>query len=65
MATHYRIGWHSFKFQYGKAGFSTPVLLTEDQREVIEIGKQLLDHIDELAYGGIRHFVDFDILDSN
>ena len=65
MATPYKLGWHSFKFQYGKAGFSTPILLTEEQREVLELSKKLLDHMDELAYGGIRSFVDYDVLDQN
>lgn len=65
MATPYKLGWHSFKFQYGKAAFFTPVLLTNEQKEALELGKQLLDHIDELAYGGIRNFVDFDLLDEN
>lgn len=65
MSTPYKAGWHSFKFMYGKAAFVSPILLTDEQREVIELSKKLLDHMDELAYGGIRSFVDYELLDQN
>ena len=63
MATPFKLGWHSFKFDYGRTTFSIPLLLTDEQREVIELTKSLHRHAEELISGGYRANFDPDQLD--
>lgn len=56
-------GWRSFKFWYGAFDPMNfrETLLTPEQREITE---RLLNHIDEIAYGGwASHFPTLDETD--
>lgn len=48
-------GWRSFRFWYGAFDplHITEQLMTQDQREITE---RILNHYDEIAYGGYRQF---------
>ena len=54
-------GWRSYRFSY--ASFAIPLLLTDEQREVIELTKSLHRHAEELISGGYRANFDPDQLD--
>lgn len=63
MAKPFKLGWHSFKFDFGVATLSTlPVLLTDEQKEVIELSQSMLSHTEELISGGYRASFDPDQL---
>jgi hypothetical protein len=63
MATPFKLGWHSFKFDYGRASFAIPLLLTDEQKEVIELSQTLMRHAEVLVSGGYRANFDPDQLD--
>lgn len=63
MATPFKLGWHSFKFDFGRSSFAIPLLLTDEQKEIIELSQALLRHSEELISGGYRAGFDPDQLD--
>lgn len=63
MAIPYKLGWHTFKFEFGKSSFSAPLLLTDEQKELIEISQTLMRHCETLVSGGYRAEFDPDQLD--
>lgn len=63
MATPYKLGWHNFKFDFGRSTFSVPILLTNEQKEVMELSQALMRHAEELISGGYRANFDPDQLD--
>ena len=63
MATPFKLGWHSFRFDFRRNSFAIPLLLTDEQKEIIELSQALLRHSEELISGGYRAGFDPDELD--